>query len=248
MVPGKPDANKVAHIELRARSRGDFSCLGLEFTKIAAMQRLLDGVHRFRHDEFGKYKAMFKRLSRHGQKPHTLFITCADSRVLAELITQSNPGDLFVIKNVGNIVPAATLQGAYNSTGAGIEFAVEVLGVSDVVVCGHSGCGAIATLMSRQADWTLKHLHSWVELAAPVRDLIESKYQHLTDPEDRARAAEEENVLFSIEQLHTYPCVERRLAEGSLRLHAWFFKIGTGELFAYEPEHKQFIPITRDAT
>ena len=248
MVPGKPDAIKVAHLPLRARVPGYFSCLVLEFTKIAAMQRLLEGVHRFRHDEFGKYKAMFKRLSRQGQKPHTLFITCADSRVLAELITQSNPGDLFVIKNVGNIVPASHLESAYNSTGAGIEFAVEVLGVSDVVVCGHSGCGAIAALMSRQADWTLKHLHGWVELAAPVRDLIETKYQHLTDAEDRARAAEEENVLFSIEQLHTYPCVERRLAEGSLRLHAWFFKIATGELFAYEPEHKQFIPITRDAS
>jgi hypothetical protein len=144
MVPGKPDAIKVAHLPLRARAPGDFSCLALEFTKIAAMQRLLEGVHRFRHDEFGKYKAMFKRLSRQGQKPHTLFITCADSRVLAELITQSNPGDLFVIKNVGNIVPAANLASAYNSTGAGIEFAIEVLGVSDVVVCGHSGCGAIA--------------------------------------------------------------------------------------------------------
>ena len=210
------------------------------------MQRLLDGVHRFREDQFGKFKAMFKRLSREGQKPHTLFITCADSRVLAELITQSNPGDLFVIKNIGNIIPSAAITGAFNSTGAGIEFAVEILGVSDVVVCGHSGCGAIAALMSRQSDPTLKHLNGWVELAAPVRDLIETKYQHLTNPEDRFRAAEEENVLFSIEQLHTYPCVERRLAEGSLRLHAWFFKIGTGELYAYEPEQKQFIPIKRD--
>jgi carbonic anhydrase len=139
------------------------------------MQQLLDGVHRFRQDEFGKYKAMFRRLSRQGQKPHTLFITCADSRVLAELITQSSPGDLFVIKNVGNIVPGSQITSGYNSTGAGIEFAVEVLGVTDVVVCGHSQCGAIAALMSRQSDWTLNHLHKWVELAAPVRDLIESK-------------------------------------------------------------------------
>jgi carbonic anhydrase len=210
------------------------------------MQQLLDGVHRFRQDEFGKYKAMFRRLSRHGQKPHTLFITCADSRVLAELITQSNPGDLFVIKNVGNIVPSSNITEGYNSTGAGIEFAVEILGVTDVVVCGHSQCGALAALMSPPADHTLKHLDSWVELAAPVRDLIESKYQHLTNIDDRIRAAEEENVLFSIEQLRTYPCVERRLQEGTLRLHAWFFKIATGDLFAYEPEQKQFVPITTD--
>lgn len=195
---------------------------------------------------------MFKRLSVAAQKPHTLFITCADSRVLAELITQSNPGDIFVIKNVGNIVPSSTITEGYNSTGAGIEFAVDILGVSDVVVCGHSGCGAIAALMSPESsprsDRTLKHLHSWVKLASPVRELIETKYQHLTSSEERIRAAEEENVLFAIEQLHTYPCVERRLAEGSLRLHAWFFKIGTGELFAYDPEAKQFLPITADTT
>jgi carbonic anhydrase len=209
------------------------------------MQRLLEGVHRFREEEFGKYRAMFRRLS-NIQKPHTLFITCADSRVLAELITDSNPGDLFVMKNVGNIVPAFTSEGRLNSTGAGIEFAVEVLGVGDIVVCGHSGCGAIAALMSRQSDWTLKNLHNWVELAAPVRDLIETNYQHLTDADSRKRAAEEENVLFSIEQLRTYPCVERRLNEGSLRLHAWFFKIATAELFAYDPEQKQFTLITRE--
>lgn len=190
---------------------------------------------------------MFRRLSRQGQKPHTLFITCADSRVLAELITQSNPGDLFVIKNIGNIVPPALGGGEFNSTGAGIEFAVEVLGVSDIVVCGHSQCGALATLMSNECSTKLRYLHDWIRLAAPVRELINSKYEHLQDAE-RLRAAEEENVLFSIEQLHTYECVSRRLQEGTLRLHAWFFKIVTGELFVYQPELKQFEPISRQGT
>jgi carbonic anhydrase len=209
------------------------------------MQRLLEGVHRFQEEEFGKYKAMFRRLSREGQKPHTLFITCADSRVLAELITQSKPGDLFVIKNIGNIVPPGTDFSGQNSTGAGIEFAVEMLGVSDIVVCGHSDCGAVAAFMAPQLELGLKHLHRWIELAAPVRDLIRTNYQHLKTDAERLRAAEEENVLFSIERLHSYECVSRRLAEGSLRLHAWFFKIATGELFAYDPVPKQFVPITR---
>ena len=209
------------------------------------MQRLLDGVHRFRLEEFGKYQAMFRRLSRRGQKPHTLFITCADSRVLAELITQSNPGDLFVIKNVGNIVPPSDGGGEFNSTAAGIEFAVEILGVSDIVVCGHSQCGAIDALMANECQTNLKHLHNWVQLAAPVRDLINTKYEHLNDPEARIRAAEEENVLFAIERLHSYDCVQRKLAEGTLRLHAWFFKIASGELFAYQPDQKQFVPITQ---
>lgn len=205
------------------------------------MQQLLEGVHRFQQGEFGKHKEMFRRLSREGQKPHTLFITCADSRLVAELITQSKPGDLFVIKNIGNIVPPPDPEGGCNSTGAGIEFAVDVLGVSDIVVCGHTQCGAVSALM--QADGgppELKHLRGWVSLMRPVRDTIERKYNHLVTDQERIRAAEEENVLFSIDRLHEYPAVSRRLADGTLRLHAWFFKIATAELFAYNPEHRQF--------
>ncbi len=95
------------------------------------MQRLIEGVHKFRTDEFGNYRKLFRKLSREGQNPHTLFITCSDSRVLAELITHSQPGDLFVVKNVGNIVPPASVRGDTNSTAAAIEFAVETLRVSD---------------------------------------------------------------------------------------------------------------------
>src|SRR6266576_708046 len=111
------------------------------------MHPLIEGVHRFRNDEFGNYRTLFQRLSREGQNPHTLFITCSDSRVLAELITQSKPGDLFVVKNVGNIVPPASTRGDTNSTAAAIEFAVETLRVSDIVICGHSQCGAMNALL-----------------------------------------------------------------------------------------------------
>jgi carbonic anhydrase len=210
------------------------------------MQKLLEGVHRFQQREFGKYKEVFRRLSRDGQKPHTLFITCADSRVVAELITQSKPGDIFVIKNIGNIVPPAADDIGWNSTGAGIEFAVDILGVSDVVVCGHSQCGAISALMKPEAaPEELKLLRKWISLAAPVRETIERNYHHLDSEAARIRAAEEENVLFSIDQLHAYSSVARRLQEGSLRLHAWFFKIDTAELFGYDPENRQFQLITQ---
>ena len=213
------------------------------------MQQLLDGVHRFQQWEFGKYKQIFRRLSREGQKPHTLFITCADSRVVAELITQSKPGDLFVIKNVGNIVPPPDPEGGCSSTGAGIEFAVETLGVSDIVVCGHSQCGAITTLMQPDAaPAELKHLRNWINLARPVREIIEQNYGHLKTEAERTRAAEEENVLFSIERLTAYPCVSKKLQEGALRLHAWFFKIDTADLFAYDPDHRQFQLITELAS
>src|SRR5258708_35600484 len=107
------------------------------------MERLIEGVHRFQKDEFGNYRKLFRKLSQEGQNPHTLFITCSDSRVLAELITQSKPGDLFVVKNVGNIVPPANVRGDTNSTAPAIEFAVETLRVSDIAICVPSQCGAM---------------------------------------------------------------------------------------------------------
>ncbi len=208
------------------------------------MQQLLDGVHKFRREEFGRYRELFQRLSREGQNPHTLFITCADSRVLAELITQSKPGDLFVVKNVGNIVPPADTTGSTNSTAAAIEFAIEILGVSDLVVCGHSQCGAMnALLRGTPGDSVMPHLRAWLEVAAPVREVVERDYRDITDPLARATVAAEENVLFALENLHTYPVVAKRLAAGELRLHGWFFKIATAKLHAYDPTQKQFVEI-----
>lgn len=205
------------------------------------MLQLIQGVHRFHAEEFGRYRELFRRLSRDGQKPHTLFITCSDSRVLAELVTQSRPGDLFVVKNVGNIVPPSHVTGQTNSTAAAIEFAVEILGVQDIVVCGHTQCGAIQALLNGlPSPMEKSHLAVWIEVAAPVRSMIESKYTHLTDPESKLRAAEEENVLFALDNLKTYACVERKLSTGNLRLHAWIFEIATAELFAYDPVASQF--------
>jgi carbonic anhydrase len=211
------------------------------------MQRLIDGVHKFRSDVFGRYRTLFKKLSREGQNPHTLFITCADSRVLAELITQSKPGDLFVVKNVGNIVPPANVLGSTNSTAAAIEFAVESLRVNDVVVCGHSQCGAMSALLNGVSDpASMPHLCDWLKVAESVRVTIESRYAHVEERRERESAAAEENVLFALENLHTYRCVENRLADGSLHLHGWFFKIDTAELFAFDPEAKQFLPLVRE--
>ena len=211
------------------------------------MEKLTEGVHKFRTDEFGNYRKLFRKLSQEGQNPHTLFITCSDSRVLAELITQSKPGDLFVVKNVGNIVPPSSVVGTTNSTAAAIEFAVESLQVSDIVVCGHTQCGAMeALLRGLPAQATQPHLHEWLALAAPVRHVLQTEYTHLRSHEERVTAAGEENVLFALENLSSYPCVQQRLADGSLRLHGWFFVIATAELFAFDPDSKQFLPLGMD--
>lgn len=209
------------------------------------MQKLIEGAHRFQVQEFGKFKELFRRLSKEGQRPHTLFITCSDSRVLAELLTQSAPGDLFVVKNVGNIVPPASVQGETNSTAAAVEFAVDTLGVEDIVVCGHSQCGAMQALMFGVPGLEKQvHLASWIEVAAPVRRLIAENYSHLGCNEEKQRAAEEENVLFALENLKSYPCVEEKLRTGRIRLHGWFFKIANAELFAFDPIQKQFVPLS----
>lgn len=217
--------------------------VGAELPFLCAVQELIAGIHKFRSEEFGHYKALFQRLAKEGQNPHTLFITCSDSRVLAELITQSQPGDLFVVKNVGNIVPPTSATGSTNSTAAAIEFAVETLGVQDVVVCGHTQCGAMKALVTAPDLTAMPHLEEWLKLAAPVRDAILTRYQHLTNLDAQVNAAGEENVLHALENLQTYPAVSRRLADGSLRLHAWFFKIATAELFAYDPAAQQFLPL-----
>ena len=212
------------------------------------MQRLIEGVHKFQKDEFGNYRKLFRKLSREGQNPHTLFITCSDSRVLAELITQSQPGDLFVVKNVGNIVPPANVRGDTNSTAAAIEFAVETLRVNDIVVCGHSQCGAISALLDKKpVSDTTPHLRDWLKLATPVLETVKKDSAHLHDTGEREAAAAEENVLFALDNLHSYACVQERLMDGSLRLHGWFFKIATAELFAFDPDARQFSPLVRES-
>lgn len=208
------------------------------------MQQLIAGVHKFRNEEFGNYRKLFRQLSQQGQNPHTLFITCSDSRVLAELITHSQPGDLFVVKNIGNIVPPAGARGDTNSTAAAIEFAVEKLRVGDIVICGHSQCGAISALLGESpVGDSLPHLRDWLNLASPVRETLKRDYAHLQNHEARSTAAAGENVLFGLDNLHSYPCVQERLMDGTLRLHGWFFKIATAELFAYDPETRQFTPL-----
>jgi carbonic anhydrase len=210
------------------------------------MQRLIEGVHKFQTEKFGKYKSLFRKLSKNGQNPHTLFITCCDSRVLAELITQSQPGDLFVVKNIGNIVPPANVTGSTNSTAAAIEFAVQNLEVNDIVVCGHSQCGAITALVNGiKNPASVPHLREWLSIAEPVQKTIEANYSQLLHGDQLLDVAAEENVLFSLENLHTYPAVQDRLEKGTLHIHGWFFKIATAELFAYDPTQKQFLPLQK---
>lgn len=207
------------------------------------MQALVKNLHRFQRETFGSSRELLDRSARNGSHSPALLITCADAGLLAERLTQHHPEGFYCASGLGTFIPpaSAAVNGDADSLAATIEYAVRVVRVSDIVVCGHSPCGALAALMhGLLAGTTQPHLAWWLERVAPIQNLVRSNYAQLTRDVERQRAAELESVLLSLENLPTYPCVRERLDEGALHLHGWFFKTATGELFAYNPAAGQF--------
>jgi carbonic anhydrase len=203
------------------------------------MQKLIEGIHQFQANIFSSQRELFERLAG-GQNPDALFITCSDSRINPNLVTQTEPGELFILRNAGNIVPA---HGAANGgEGATIEFAVAGLGVRDIIVCGHSHCGAVKGLLSPESLDNLPLMREWLGHAEATRCIVREKYADRSGTALLTTAVEE-NVLVQLENLRTHPAVAAGLASGRLRLHAWVYKIETGEIFAYEPARGQFLPV-----
>lgn len=200
------------------------------------VEQLIDGIHHFRSQVFRTQRDLFERLAM-GQEPETLLITCSDSRIDPNLITHTDPGDLFVLRNAGNLIPAY-----HSSTGgesATIEFAVDGLKVTDIVVCGHSHCGAMKALLHPEYVAEMPEMSAWLRNAEATRRIVRSKYSHLTI-ERLLEAAIEENVLVQLENLQTHPSVAAALAQSQLKLHAWVYEIATGDVYAFDPETGQF--------
>jgi carbonic anhydrase len=203
------------------------------------MQRLVHGLHHFQQHVFRSQREFFERLAT-GQAPETLFITCSDSRINPNLITQTQPGELFIIRNAGNIVPPHS----HNPGGeaATIEYAVAALGVSDIVICGHSQCGAMKALIDPTPLADMPIVKAWLDNAEATRRITKARYGHLSGA-DLLEVVVAENVLVQIEHLRTQPAVAAALASGSLRLHAWVYAIETGAVLAYDPEQGQYAPM-----
>jgi carbonic anhydrase len=205
------------------------------------MQKLVEGVHHFQASIFTSQRELFERLA-NGQHPEALFITCSDSRINPNLITQTDPGELFILRNAGNIIPP---YGAANGgEGATIEFAVVELGVKDIIVCGHSLCGAMKGLLHPDKLGDMPAVRSWLAHAEATRRIMRDKYGDHTGSA-LLTATVEENVLVQIENLRTHPCVAAGLAKGDLKLHAWVYQIETGKVFDYDQTDCQFVPVEK---
>jgi carbonic anhydrase len=201
------------------------------------MQRLVDGLHHFQCKIFGTQRDLFERLSK-GQSPETLFITCSDSRIDPCLLTQTSPGELFIMRNAGNLVPPyGTSHGGEAAT---IEFAVAGLGVKDIIICGHSHCGAMKGLLHPPSAQDFPALTQWLGHAEATRRVVRDKYVCEELHPDLLNITIQENVLAQLENLRTHPVVASGLAQGKLKLHGWVYKFETGQVFGYEPDIGQF--------
>ena len=207
------------------------------------MKSLKEGYLEFRKELFEENKELFEDLVEYGQKPKTFFVTCSDSRVVPNLITNSKPGDLFITRNIGNFIPPYQEGGKYLATAAALEYAVGVLEVKEVIVCAHSECGAIATLF-KAIKPTPNNIHivNWLSLGNEARDLALKELPNASMKELRD-FAEKANAVIQLKNLLTYPLVKERVDKNKLKLRAWHYNIRTGEILEYSQKDNRYIPL-----
>ena len=207
------------------------------------MNELIGRVFSFEKHVFPKSSELYAKLVSDGQSPKALMISCADSRVVPELIMQAEPGDLFVCRNAGNIVPPySNMNGGVSST---VEFAVMALGVRDIIVCGHSDCGAMKALGKHDVLAAMPNVAAWLRHAEAAHQVVKAGYPELA-PADRERAMALENVVVQIAHLRTHPSVAAGVARGEISLHGWFVDIHAGQVLGLDGETGRFVAIRED--
>jgi len=203
------------------------------------MPKIAAGVVHFKNEVFPEKKDLFEQLA-NGQSPEALFITCSDSRISPHLITQTEPGELFICRNAGNIVPPHTK--ATGGMTASIEYAVAVLKVPHIVICGHTGCGAMNGAMHPEGLTDLPHVAEWLGHARAAVKVVDELGTDLSD-EQRMQMLIEQNVLLQLAHLKTHPFVAAAIAAGKVQLHGWVYDIRTGGVIAYDEASESFIPV-----
>ena len=191
------------------------------------IERLIEGFRSFRETYFEEQPEFYKALVEKGQRPDVMVIACSDSRVNPSIIAKAEPGELFIVRNVANLVPPYAPDGQYHGTSAAIEFAVRDLKVEHIIVLGHSHCGGILCLCEGHADGESREfIDQWISIVGQAKDTsLTGKAQH--------RHVEHEAVKISLKNLMSFPWVRTRVEDGSLKLHGWMFDLEEGELLAY---------------
>lgn len=208
------------------------------------MQKLLDGIREFHQKLRPEYIERFAHLAL-GQSPDCLFVACSDSRVVPNLFASTDPGDLFVVRNVGNIVPPSVRPGVVGqggSTGAAVEYALLTLNVGDIVVCGHSSCGAMRALSTNELPPEAPELRSWLRHAKSSLARLEHETR-LNPSLDRIDRLSQAHVLQQLDHLRSYPSVAERLADGRTRVHGWWFDLHHAQVLAYDGSTGGFTPL-----
>ena len=216
------------------------------------MDNLFKGVIDFNNNEYEKYGELFKKIAE-GQNPHTLFIGCSDSRVVPSLITKTLPGELFVVRNIANLVPPYRNVSEFLATTSAIEYAVNILSVKNIVVCGHSNCGGCRALYMAGDDLkNIPHTKKWLELAEGAKRIVSGL--KLTEDEgrgftwkERELLTERENIKEQIKHLHSYPYIQSKLKKGEIKIYGWHYIIETGEVYNYSFEKNLYEKIDEAA-
>jgi carbonic anhydrase len=209
------------------------------------MYRLIPGIREFRENVFPSQQARFEELAA-GQKPATLFITCSDSRIDPNLLTQTEPGDLFVLRNAGNLVPPCPCADEFGGEAATIEYAVKALQVQEIVVCGHSHCGAITGVLRPELLRSLPRVEKWLTYAERLKQEIADQRLPVDGSDDVLTTAIKANVLVQLGHLRTYPEVAEAEQRGELTLHGCFYRFETGEVLAYDSTANKFASVLHE--
>lgn len=208
-------------------------------TADAALRNIVDGFLRFHNEVFPQQEEFFKELAT-AQRPRAMFIACADSRIIPELITQSAPGDLFVTRNVGNVVPPYGQMNGGVSTA--IEYAVLALGVHHIIVCGHSDCGAMRAVLNPESLEKMPTVKAWLQHTEVAKTMVQENC-NCADENESMKVLTEENVIAQLQHLRTHPSVASRIANGQLFIHGWVYSIDTSEIKAYDADRGCFMPL-----
>ena len=214
---------------------------------MSTIDNLIDGNKQFQELHFAKYKKHVDETIKNGQKPEIMFVGCSDSRVTPDLMLNTKPGDMFILRNVGNFVPPFKNDEDYHGSAAAIEYAVSVLNVKHIIICGHSHCGACKSLYQDiPSDIDKLHIKTWLKLGEKAKDIALKNCGSFSSDESKYRATEKASIQFQLSNLLTYPEVKKRLTEGTIEIHGWYYKIEDGSLDYFDRVSNSFKPLEKD--